>query len=557
MNDRLKHAAAEPRAQWMRANAARYFAYFQREPRLGTGHMAPVALARHRQRRVFLAIVAATDDRHRRPGRHLGAERSEWPASVPRFRSPTSAKSFWSRYRARACARRALPPSPRRRFLARPSGCGRDRGTGPGLAAGNRSSWPFFSIAKRLIGRARPRRKGSTGLFSDYRPLGWSVEYAKPPVGSFDRRIRGGNGYRCPVAVDPAFMWTYAVVIALSRVVLTAHFPSDVMVWRRRWRRWRAAGARLDSRRAGSPSCSVRGTVRPLPGAFVFARIKRVAGQLTAHKKLAPSEGRERLSRGHIGHIMNETLASAARRPFRHRSGTEQGRHDSRLIGGDRQRTRRRSQLRGHLCQRRFERSTEAESTQLMASRPWLRHKSRPGSCGQSAAVPTGVLHARADDRRRLSMATARTTRPSFRHCFDARCCGSPAGGPCRRTAGWPPSHRLQKVPVAAGQWACAAPCCGTSTRDTGCGLKAFRRDLFLALPYFDGLHRFLPALARREGYDVAYVDVVDRPRHAGTSNYGMWDRLWIGILDLMGVWWLIRRRRRVPQVQEVKRNAD
>ncbi len=85
-------------------------------------------------------------------------------------------------------------------------------------------------------------------------------------------------------------------------------------------------------------------------------------------------------------------------------------------------------------------------------------------------------------------------------------------------------------------------------TRDTGCGLKAFRRDLFLALPYFDGLHRFLPALVRREGYDIGYVDVVDRPRRAGRSNYGMWDRLWVGILDLFGVWWLIRRRRSVPR---------
>jgi dolichol-phosphate mannosyltransferase len=94
-------------------------------------------------------------------------------------------------------------------------------------------------------------------------------------------------------------------------------------------------------------------------------------------------------------------------------------------------------------------------------------------------------------------------------------------------------------------------------TRDTGCGLKAFRRDLFLALPYFDGLHRFLPALVRREGYDIAYVDVIDRPRRTGTSNYGMWDRLWVGILDLVGVWWLIRRRRRVPHVLEVKRDAD
>jgi dolichol-phosphate mannosyltransferase len=94
-------------------------------------------------------------------------------------------------------------------------------------------------------------------------------------------------------------------------------------------------------------------------------------------------------------------------------------------------------------------------------------------------------------------------------------------------------------------------------TRDTGCGLKAFRRDVFLALPYFDGLHRFLPALVRREGYDVAYVDVVDRIRLHGVSNYGMWDRLWVGILDLLGVWWLIRRRCQVPDVLEVKRHAD
>ncbi|MGB7695066.1 MAG: dolichol-phosphate mannosyltransferase, partial [Pseudolabrys sp.] len=88
-------------------------------------------------------------------------------------------------------------------------------------------------------------------------------------------------------------------------------------------------------------------------------------------------------------------------------------------------------------------------------------------------------------------------------------------------------------------------------TRDTGCGLKAFRRDAFLRLPYFDGLHRFLPALMRREGYDIAYVDVVDRPRAHGVSNYGMWDRLWIGILDLAGVWWLIRRRKKVPEISE------
>src|ERR1700691_1584216 len=89
-------------------------------------------------------------------------------------------------------------------------------------------------------------------------------------------------------------------------------------------------------------------------------------------------------------------------------------------------------------------------------------------------------------------------------------------------------------------------------TRDTGCGLKAFRREVFLAMPYFDALHRFLPALVRREGFDIGYVDVVDRPRHSGVSNYGFFDRLWVGILDLAGVWWLISRKKRVAQSQEI-----
>lgn len=90
-------------------------------------------------------------------------------------------------------------------------------------------------------------------------------------------------------------------------------------------------------------------------------------------------------------------------------------------------------------------------------------------------------------------------------------------------------------------------------TRDTGCGLKAFPRDVYLAMPYFDGLHRFMPALVRREGLDIAYVDVVDRPRHSGVSNYGFFDRLWIGIMDLAGVWWLIRRKKPTPVATEVQ----
>ncbi len=93
-------------------------------------------------------------------------------------------------------------------------------------------------------------------------------------------------------------------------------------------------------------------------------------------------------------------------------------------------------------------------------------------------------------------------------------------------------------------------------TRDTGCGLKAIRRELYLALPYFDALHRFMPALVRREGYEVRLVDVLDRPRFTGQSNYGIWDRMWVGMLDLAGVWWLIRRRRPSPVVTEVPGHA-
>src|SRR5262249_35277515 len=89
-------------------------------------------------------------------------------------------------------------------------------------------------------------------------------------------------------------------------------------------------------------------------------------------------------------------------------------------------------------------------------------------------------------------------------------------------------------------------------TPDTSCGLKPFRREVLRTILYFDGLHRFLPALVRREGFEIAYVDVIARPRHSGVSNYGFFDRLWIGIMDLFGVWWLIRRKKPTPVVTEV-----
>jgi dolichol-phosphate mannosyltransferase len=82
----------------------------------------------------------------------------------------------------------------------------------------------------------------------------------------------------------------------------------------------------------------------------------------------------------------------------------------------------------------------------------------------------------------------------------------------------------------------------GDYTPDTGCGLKLFEREAFLAVPHFDHMHRFLPALFLREGGRVVSVEVGHRPRTRGQSHYGLFNRLWVGIVDIFGVLWLIKR---------------
>jgi glycosyltransferase involved in cell wall biosynthesis len=193
---------------------------------------------------------------------------------------------------------------------------------------------------------------------------------------------------------------------------------------------------------------------------------------------------------------------------------------------------------------------TEQELLGLMVERPWLRQIKHAQSCGQSAAVRTGVTMARAP-----IVATIDgdgENDPAFIPKLiavleeGAPHIGLVAGQRIgRKASGF---KKLQSRIANAVRGAVLTD----GTRDTGCGLKAFRRDVFLSLPYFDALHRFLPALVRREGFDIGYVDVVDRPRHSGVSNYGFFDRLWVGILDLAGVWWLIRRKKRIPQSKEI-----
>ena len=87
---------------------------------------------------------------------------------------------------------------------------------------------------------------------------------------------------------------------------------------------------------------------------------------------------------------------------------------------------------------------------------------------------------------------------------------------------------------------------------DTGCGLKAFRRDAFLALPYFDHIHRYLITLMLREGYRVEFADVNHRPRLHGTSKYTNFHRMLVGIDDLLGVRWLQRRMRQKTEAKEL-----
>jgi dolichol-phosphate mannosyltransferase len=193
---------------------------------------------------------------------------------------------------------------------------------------------------------------------------------------------------------------------------------------------------------------------------------------------------------------------------------------------------------------------TEQQLRGLMTERPWLRQIRHQTSCGQSAAIRTGVAGAHAPVV--VTIDGDGQNDPAF---IPALVAALEAGAPQigliagQRTGRKATGFKKLQSRIANGVRKTVLK---DGTRDTGCGLKAFRRDVFLALPYFDGLHRFLPALVRRDGLAIGYVDVVDRPRRHGVSNYGFWDRLWIGILDLAGVWWLIRRRKRVPQSEEI-----
>ena len=119
--------------------------------------------------------------------------------------------------------------------------------------------------------------------------------------------------------------------------------------------------------------------------------------------------------------------------------------------------------------------------------------------------------------------------------------------------------HRVNRQDTASKRWASRfanrlrSNLLKDQTPDTGCGIKLIEREAFLRLPYFDHMHRFIPALIRRHNGRMLVQPVNHRERGSGVSNYGNLDRALVGILDLFGVWWLIRRTRLDVTAQETE----
>ena len=193
--------------------------------------------------------------------------------------------------------------------------------------------------------------------------------------------------------------------------------------------------------------------------------------------------------------------------------------------------------------------STRADLIALKAELPSLRVLSHQRNSGQSRSVRTGILAARASIV--VTMDGDGQNDPADAPRLAARLLASPdqvalVGG-----------QRVKRQDSLAKKFASKV---GNGVRkrllkdgaaDTGCGLKAFRREAFLRLPYFDHIHRYLPALMIREGYQVAFEPVGHRARMAGASKYTNLGRLWASLSDLLGVMWLNSRSRLPGSVAE------
>jgi dolichol-phosphate mannosyltransferase len=186
----------------------------------------------------------------------------------------------------------------------------------------------------------------------------------------------------------------------------------------------------------------------------------------------------------------------------------------------------------------------------LRARFPQIRLVQHPRSAGQSAAVHSGVQRARGSAI--CTLDGDGQNPPAEIRKLVARLEGTGFPEGVALVAG----QRIGRQDTASKRWASRAAnsvrarLLKDDTRDSGCGLKLFRRDVFLTLPYFDHMHRYLPALVGRDGWKTLHVDVAHAQRHAGKSNYANLSRALVGIYDLVGVMWLIRRRKKAQGVE-------
>jgi len=179
----------------------------------------------------------------------------------------------------------------------------------------------------------------------------------------------------------------------------------------------------------------------------------------------------------------------------------------------------------------------------LKAEAPELRVLHHVKQSGQSTAIRTGVKHARGAWIATLD-GDGQNDPADIPKLLEAR---ESADRGIRLFAGWRVNRRDSGSKRWASKWANAirARMLRDETPDTGCGIKLFEREAFLDLPYFDHMHRYLPALMQRAGWQTVSVPVNHRARSTGVSKYNNLNRALVGIRDLMGVAWLITRSKR------------
>ncbi|PYF08199.1 glycosyl transferase family 2 [Rhodobacter viridis] len=192
--------------------------------------------------------------------------------------------------------------------------------------------------------------------------------------------------------------------------------------------------------------------------------------------------------------------------------------------------------------------SDDGMAARLEAARgdwPMLRVLRHDRSGGQSAAIHSGVLAARGA---LICMLDGDGQNPPAELPRLIAALRAPGAAPIGLVAGQRVGRKDTLARRLASRFAngLRSRVLKDGTRDTGCGLKAFRRDAYLALPYFDHMHRYLPALFARDGWQIAHVDVTHRPRGAGRSHYSNLQRGLVGVVDLMAVAWLLHRRKKV-----------